>query len=52
MKLEEYTEIIATLLVVALLIGGTFFWWLPQKWTACGKLYDNLPARIICFNSN
>jgi hypothetical protein len=51
MKLNERIEIAATLLVVALLIGGTFFWWLPQKWTACGKLYGNLPARIICFSS-
>lgn len=51
MKIKDRIEIIATLLVVAVLISGTLFWWLPQKWTACGKLYDNLPAKIICLNS-
>ena len=24
-------------------------WWLPQKGQACTKLYDNVPAQIICF---
>jgi len=52
MKLEDRIEIAVTLLVVVLLIGGTLFWWLPQKWQACGKIYDNLPAKIICFNSS
>jgi hypothetical protein len=26
-------------------------WWLPQKWQACQKLYDNRPAQIFCFGS-
>jgi hypothetical protein len=23
-------------------------WWLPQKWHACQKLYDNKPAQVMC----
>ena len=26
-------------------------WWLPQKWQACQKLYDNQTAQIICLLS-
>ena len=26
-------------------------WWLPQKWQACQKLYDNLPAQLFCFGA-
>jgi hypothetical protein len=26
-------------------------WFLPQKWQACQKLYDNRPAQIICLGS-
>jgi hypothetical protein len=26
-------------------------WWLPQKWQACQKLYDNQIAQIICLSS-
>jgi hypothetical protein len=26
-------------------------WWLPQKWQACQKLYDNQIAQVICLSS-
>jgi hypothetical protein len=41
----------ALILLVPVLVLAWGIWWIPQKWEACGKLYDNLPAKIICFNS-
>ena len=41
-------DILIVLFVVLLIVGG--IWWLPQKWEACTRLYDNVPAQIICFN--
>jgi len=42
---------IITALIYLIPVLAIFFaiWWIPQEWQACGKLYDNLPARIICF---
>lgn len=37
-------------LVFSLLIIS-MVWWVPQKWQACQRLYDNRPAQIICFSS-
>jgi hypothetical protein len=37
----------ATLLIVF----AVAWWWLPQKWQACQKLYDNRPAQIFCLLS-
>lgn len=51
MKLEEGIQFAAVLFVLVFIIGGAI-WWIPQKWQACGKLYDNLPAKIICLNSD
>ena len=36
--------------IVLVLVGVYFFWWLPQKWNACGTLYENVPAQIMCFS--
>jgi hypothetical protein len=51
MKLEDCVQLAAILFALVLIIGGAI-WWIPQKWEACGKLYDNLPAKIICLNSD
>lgn len=51
MKLEDRVQLAAILFVLILIVGGAI-WWLPQKWKACGRLYDNLPAKIICFTSS
>ena len=26
-------------------------WWMPQKWQACQRLYDNHPAQVFCMLS-
>jgi uncharacterized membrane protein YhfC len=47
---DDYTIIGALALVLLIMIAGAW-WWLPQKWQACQKLYDNRPAQIICMGS-
>jgi uncharacterized membrane protein YhfC len=47
---EDRLTVIATVLLLALFIIASW-WWLPQKWQACQKLYDNRPAQIFCFGS-
>jgi len=37
-------EMIA-LMVATVIIG---VWWIPQKWQACGRLYDNILAQSVC----
>jgi hypothetical protein len=38
--------------VAILLIMFAFAcWWLPQKWQACQRLYDNRPAQIFCLGA-
>ena len=49
-RLEERLMALAFVLIFAVMIG-TAIWWLPQKWTACKKLYDNKPAQVFCFLS-
>lgn len=39
---------IALLLTMTIAIG---WWWFPQKWQACQKLYDNRPAQVMCLLS-
>jgi hypothetical protein len=41
----------ALALVLALQITAAA-WWLPQKWQACQKLYDNHPAQVFCLLSS
>jgi len=33
------------------MLAAWFFWWLPQKWQACGRLYGNILAQYVCFTS-
>jgi len=49
-SLDEYTTLGAIALVL-LVMTAAACWWLPQKWHACQKLYDNRPAQIICLGS-
>jgi hypothetical protein len=43
-------KLFAAFMAATLLIAfATAWWWLPQKWQACQKLYDNRPAQIFCF---
>jgi len=46
-NIDDYLTIGAVSLVLLLMIG-TAWWWLPQKWQACQKLYDNKPAQVFC----
>jgi hypothetical protein len=48
MKLDPLVVVLMVSLILVSL--GVSLWWLPQKWDACGKLYDNLPAQLYCFN--
>jgi hypothetical protein len=46
-SIDEYATIGAIALTLVLMIAAGW-WWLPQKWHACQKLYDNKPAQILC----
>jgi hypothetical protein len=37
--------VLVLVLIISLLLAQ---WWLPQKWEACKKLYDNQSARVYC----
>ena len=55
--MKDSTEIglafVRGLMIACVFIAvATAIWWLPQKWQACQKLYDNRPAQIICVMSN
>lgn len=42
---------VAFVLVLSIQISLAI-WWIPQKWAACQRLYDNLPARIVCLSAH
>jgi hypothetical protein len=46
-SLDDYTTLGAIVLVLVLMTA-TAWWWFPQKWQACERLYDNKPAQIFC----
>jgi hypothetical protein len=46
---SKLTLLSALLVLTVFVVVG--FWWLPQKWQACQKLYTNRPAQIVCFMS-
>ena len=48
MKDRQLYAICALILIVQII---ALAWWLPQKWQACQRLYDNRPAQIICLSS-
>ena len=35
-------------ITTGMLMVAIAWWWLPQKWSVCQKLYDNKPAQIFC----
>ena len=43
--------IIVAALVLAIQISLAI-WWIPQKWHVCQRLYDNLPAQIVCLSAH
>jgi hypothetical protein len=46
---DKTTALAAVLVLVFVVIANC--WWLPQKWQACQKLYDNSLAQVICLSS-
>ena len=44
--------VIAIAVIVASIQISIAIWWIPQKWNACQRLYDNLPAQIVCLSSH
>ena len=43
------TLIISISSILLIAVAVCYAWWLPQKWQACGKLYDNTFAQMMCF---
>jgi len=41
----------AFMAAILLIVFAVAWWWLPQKWQACQKLYDNRPAQIFCLGA-
>jgi hypothetical protein len=50
MSIDERITVAAVALVLVLMTAFAW-WWLPQKWQVCQKLYDNRPAQIVCLGS-
>lgn len=51
MDLNQRIYQVFVLLVLAVMIAVAW-WWMPQKWSACQKLYDNKPAQVFCMLNN
>lgn len=51
MNNTEQSVIFALTCFLLILMIGVAAWWLPQKWQACQKLYDNKPAQVFCLMS-
>ena len=51
MSNEDRTTL-ASIILVLVILTLVAVWWLPQKWQACQKLYDNKPAQVFCFMAN
>ena len=49
--MTDRAVIAVAVLVLAIQISIAI-WWIPQKWKVCTRLYDNMPARIICLSSH
>lgn len=45
---DFYFLVVVIAFIIFGIIGAVIY--IPQKWEACGKLYDNAFARIMCFN--
>lgn len=50
MTTEERIYLAAMIAALSLVLAGAI-WFIPQKWHACQKLYDNRLAQIICVTS-
>ena len=48
---RDFSFIPVAALVLAIQISLAI-WWIPQKWAACQRLYDNLPAQIVCLSAH
>jgi len=46
---DKTTAFVAALFFIFVVVANC--WWLPQKWQACQKLYDNQIAQVICLSS-
>ena len=45
---RHWYTIVALVLAIQII---ALAWWLPQKWQACQRLYDNRPAQLVCLSS-
>lgn len=50
MNNEQRISLSAVMIALAVMIAVAW-WWLPQKWNACQRLYDNKPAQVFCLLS-
>jgi hypothetical protein len=50
-NLDDYTTFGAFVLVL-LIMTAILWWWIPQKWQAGQRLYDNKPAQVFCVLSS
>ena len=51
--MDDNGKLTAIAAVITLLIMlAVAWWWLPQKWQACQRLYDNRPAQVFCLGAN
>lgn len=50
MTTEERIYLAGIIAVLALTLAGAI-WFIPQKWHACQKLYDNRLAQVLCVSS-
>jgi hypothetical protein len=48
--MTDKTTALAVVLVLIFIVAVNF-WWLPQKWQACQKLYNSSLAQAICLSS-
>jgi len=44
----QLMETTIALTLLALIMVAFSVWWIPQQWQACGRLYDNNLAQVIC----
>lgn len=44
-RFRVYLAVAALVLILQIAVA---FWWLPQKWQACQKLYSTRPSQIFC----
>ena len=50
--MDSEDRIIAVAALVLAIRISIAIWWIPQKWAVCQRLYDNLPAQIVCLSAH